>query len=156
MRKRALAICAFSGILSEQTSGEFMTSSRILIVLTCANFLLLTALLIERTKPAFAKQSVLPVLRGSALEIVDTQGRVRATLGVLPPSVVDSKHYPETVLLRLIDPKTGPVVKIGASTDGAGLGLTNGSSRGVQLLAHDSASILRMTDNAGRERVLRP
>jgi len=133
-----------------------MTKSRILLGLTCVNLILLTGLLLERTSPAFAKQSVVPVLRGRALEIVDSQGRPRATISVLPPTVVDSKRYPETVLLRLIDPKIGPAVKIGVGSDGGAIGLTNGSDRGVQIFAHDSANLVRIVDNAGRERVIRP
>ena len=133
-----------------------MMNQRILVVLSLLNLLLFGGLALDRVRPAFANQTTSPVLRGRALEIVDAQGRLRATIGVLPPSMVDSKRYPETVLLRLIDPKTGPVVKIGAASNGGALGLTDGADRGVQVFAHDTGSFIRIVDRAGRERVIRP
>jgi hypothetical protein len=133
-----------------------MFGKRLLIGLTCLNLALLTANLIDRVQPAFAKQNSLPVLRGSALEIVDPQGRVRAQIAVLPPSTVGGKLYPETVLLRLIDPKSGPVVKIGAASNGGALGLTDGASRGVQVFAHDTGSFVRIVSRSGKEAMLRP
>ena len=80
----------------------------------------------------------------------------RAMIGVLPPSTVDGKLYPETVLLRLIDPTSGPVVKIGAARNGGALGLTDGADRGVQVFAHDTGSFVRIVDRSGRERIIRP
>ena len=65
------------------------------------------------------------MLRGRALEIVDERGKVRAQLQVFPP---DPKHklpngdpYPETVLLRLIDPNGRPSVKLATDVRGGGL-----------------------------------
>ena len=55
----------------------------------------------------------------------------------MPPSRVDGKDYPETVLLRMIDPKSGPLVKLSAAVDGAGLMLTDDSDRGVLVYARD-------------------
>lgn len=133
-----------------------MKTQRFLLVLTVLNVVLLGALALDRVAPAFAKQGVPPVLRGRGLEIVDSQGRLRATIGVLPPSTQDGKLYPETILLRLIDPKTGPIVKIGASSRGSAIGLTDGADRGVQVFAHDTGSFVRIVDRAGRERVIRP
>lgn len=132
-----------------------MTSPRLLLALTLLNLVVLTALLVGRTQPAFAK-SVSPVLRGSALEIVDDQGRVRAQIGVHGPSTVDGKHYPEVVLFRLIDPTSGPVVKIGAASNGGAIGLTDGADRGVQIFAHDTGSLVRIVDRSGREKIMRP
>jgi hypothetical protein len=132
-----------------------MTNPRLLVVLTILNLVLLTGILVERTQPAFAK-SPSPVLRGSALEIVDGQGRVRAQLGVFPPSTVEGKRYPETVLFRLIDPTSGPVVKIGAGSNGGAIGLTDGANRGVQIFAHDTGSLVRIVDRQGHEKIMRP
>jgi hypothetical protein len=132
-----------------------MTNPRLLLVLSALNLLLLVGLLIERTQPAFAK-NVSPVLRGSALEIVDDQGRVRAQIGVHGPSTVGGKRYPETVLFRLIDPTSGPVVKIGAASNGGAIGLTDGADRGVQIFAHDTGSFVRIVDRSGREKIMRP
>jgi hypothetical protein len=133
-----------------------MKNQRLLLALTLFNLVLLCGLALDRAQPAFGHPSPLPVLRGRALEIVDDEGRLRATIGVLPSSVVDSKRYPETVLLRLIDPKSGPVVKIGAASNGGAIGLTDGADRGVQVFAHDTGSFVRIVDRAGRERVIRP
>ncbi len=133
-----------------------MKSQRFLLLLTLLNLVLLVGLILERAKPAFAQQGTLPMLRGSGLEIVDARGRVRAMIAVLPPTTVDSKRYPETVLLRLIDPQSGPVVKIGAASNGGAIGLTDGADRGVQVFAHDTGSFVRIVDRAGRERVIRP
>jgi hypothetical protein len=56
----------------------------------------------------------------------------------------------------LIDPQSGPVVKIGAASNGGAIGLTDGADRGVQVFAHDTGSFVRIVDRAGRERVIRP
>jgi hypothetical protein len=65
------------------------------------------------------------VLRGSALEIIDGHGKIRAELRIFP---ADSKHkLPdgdpslETVLLRLIDPDGRPSVKLATNVRGGGL-----------------------------------
>jgi len=132
-----------------------MTNRRFLLVLTWVNLVMLAGILLERTQPAFAKGGS-PVLRGSALEIVDDQGRVRAQIGVHGPSTVDGKRFPATVLFRLIDPTSGPVVKIGAAINGGAIGLTDGADRGVQIFAHDTGSLVRIVDRSGREKVMRP
>ena len=133
-----------------------MKSQRFLLLLTSLNLVLLVGLILDRAKPAFAQRGALPMLRGSGLEIVDARGRVRAMIAVLPSTTVDSKRYPETVLLRLTDPQSGPVVKIGAASNGGAIGLTDGADRGVQVFAHDTGSFVRIVDRAGRERVIRP
>lgn len=132
-----------------------MTNPRLLFVLSALNLALLVGLLIERTQPAFAK-NVSPILRGSALEIVDDQGRVRAQIAVHGSSIVGGKRYPEAVLFRLIDPTSGPVVKIGAAINGGAIGLTDGADRGVQIFAHDTGSLVRIVDRSGREKIMRP
>ena len=67
------------------------------------------------------------MLRGRSLEIVDDQGRLRAAIKVLPVNpaqkMPNGQPYPETVILRLIDPNGKPNVKLYASALGAGLGL---------------------------------
>lgn len=133
-----------------------MKSQRFLFLVTLLNLVLLVGLILDRTRPALAQQRAMPMLRGSGLEIVDARGRVRAMIAVLPSTTVDSKRYPETVLLRLIDPQSGPVVKIGAASNGGAIGLTDGADRGVQVFAHDTGSFVRIVDRAGRERVIRP
>ena len=85
------------------------------------------------------------MLRGRALEIVDDQGRVRAMIKVFPadPSVKmpdGTTGYPETVLLRLIDSKGAPNVKIAATEDGSAMSLGGESNpTHVQVLARGTA-----------------
>lgn len=78
-----------------------MKSHRLLMALTVLNLVLLLVIALSQARPAGARQGTLPVLRGRALEIVDAQGHVRASITVERPVTVDSKRYPETVLLRL-------------------------------------------------------
>lgn len=103
---------------------------------------------------------IAPVLRSRALEIVDGQGKVRAQITVLPSTTQDGKTYPETVLLRLIDPNGRPAVKIGASVDGTGMSLAGDSERrawsGVQILAEGTGSLLKLVNKDGREQVIEP
>src|SRR5215468_6387089 len=95
-----------------------MKTQRLLIALTVANLALLLFLLSAHIGPGLALDAA-PVVRGRALEIVDDQGRVRASIQVQPPP--PGKQYSESVILRLIDPNGRPEVKIVASEQGAGL-----------------------------------
>src|SRR5881394_1357620 len=101
-----------------------MKTQRLLVVLTAINLGLLGYQLV-RYRPSVAAAADVPaVIRGRALEIVDDQGRVRASLSVLPedPKVIwNGKPYPETVLLRLMSPDGRPNVKLGATKRGSGL-----------------------------------
>jgi hypothetical protein len=131
----------------------------LLIAATVLNLGLLVVLL-ERTRPAEA-QGVAPVLRGRALEIVDERGRVRAAIRVFPADakvvLPNGKTLPETVLLRLIDPNGRPEVKLGASVQGAGLGLGGESDPTYAVLMADGASTsLKLTNKDGRQQVIRP
>jgi hypothetical protein len=107
----------------------------------------------QQTAPA---QTVAPVLRGRALEIVDAQGRIRASISVQPPVTVDSKFYPETVLLRLTDPKNGPVVKLTAAENGSALGMSDDAEGGIHIFARDTGSFVKVIDKRGREQMLKP
>jgi hypothetical protein len=102
------------------------------------------------------------VLRGRSLEIVDDQGRVRASIKVHPADktfkMPDGKTgYPETVMFRLIDPNGRPEVKLGASEQGGGLGLVGDSdTTHVVLQAEGTDSSLKLTNKNGREQVIKP
>lgn len=133
-----------------------MTTQRFAFALTGLNLVLLLLILSSQARLAAADPGKDPVLRGRALEIVDTQGRVRASITIQPPSTVDHRDYPETVLLRLIDPAGGPIVKIGASVNGSGLNLTNRADGGIQMLAQDTVSLVRLVGRDGRVQVIRP
>jgi hypothetical protein len=136
-----------------------MKIQRLSIVLTVINLLLVTFSLAQ-FHPTEA-QGAAPVLRGRALEIVDKEGRVRASITVHPagPSipVPDGKIYPETVILRLIDPNGRPSVKLGASEQGSGLGLGGDSDLTyVVLKAEGASSSLKLTNKDGREQLVKP
>ena len=135
-----------------------MKAQRIAIVLTVINLLLLVSILAP-FNPTNAQGSA-PVLRGRALEIVDNEGRVRASINVLPagPSVPvpDGKIYPETVLLRLIDPNGRPSVKLGASVQGSGIFLGGDSDLTyVVLKAEGAESWLKLLSKGGREQIIK-
>jgi hypothetical protein len=131
-----------------------MKTQRLLITLTVIN-LFLTGYLLAHLG-AVSAQGGVSILRGSGLEIVDTQGRVRASITIEPPVVVDSKPYPESVLLRLSDPN-GPRVKIDASARGTGLRLADGAGMGsVDLGAKVTGASVKVTSADGREQLLKP
>lgn len=130
-----------------------MTTQRFGFMLTAINLILLVMLLAQNYVSVEAKEN-LPVLRGRALEIVDNQGRVRASISVEPAVTMNGRTYPETVLLRLTDPKNGPVVKLEASAAGSALGLSDDAEGGVQLFAKSERTFVRVVDTEGEEYTL--
>ena len=130
----------------------------LLISLTLVNLALLIFTLAQM-RPAVA-ESVPPVLRGRALEIVDERGRVRASLNVLPAKTQpNGETYAETVLLRLITERGRPSVKIGASEQAAGVSLAGPSGTKdtyVILEEKGTASSLRLKNEDGREQIIKP
>lgn len=135
-----------------------MKLQRLLVVLTLVNLAVLTVIL-AAMRPV-AAQGAPPVLRGRSLEIVDDQGRVRASLTVLPAGT--SAHgdpYPETVLLRLITERGRPSVKVSASEEAAGMSLAGPSSTKdtyVIVEAKGTASSVKLRDENGREKIVTP
>ncbi len=140
------------------TGGALMRIQRFLVVLTLVNQVVLIFVL-AAMRPVVA-QGVAPVLRGRSLEIVDDQGRVRASLSVLPAGTsTRGDRYPETVLLRLITERGRPSVKISTSEEAAGVSLAGPSNTRdtyVILEAKGTASSLRMKDESGREQTIKP
>jgi hypothetical protein len=136
-----------------------MKTPRSLVALTAVNCALLLLVLAEQLRPAFA-QTEPSVLRGRALEIVDGQGRIRASISVLPPGrSPNGGETHETVLLRLITERGRPSVKIGSSEPVSGLsfaGPTGTKDTYVILQAKGTASSLKLRNEDGRERVLEP
>jgi hypothetical protein len=137
-----------------------MKNQRFLVVITVLNMLLLVFSL-GQTRAVVA-EGVAPVLRGRGLEIVDDRGRIRASITILPadPSVKmpdGTIGYPETVLLRLINSKGGPNVKLAATERGAGLVLGGESDPTyVQILAEGPSTSLKMINKDGREQLIKP
>ena len=137
-----------------------MKTHRLFIALTIVNLGLLIFLLAQIRR--VGADSVAPVLRGRTLEIVDDQGRVRASIKVHPADQTFKMPngkigYPETVMFRLIDPNGRPEVKLGASEQGGGLGLVGSSdSTHVILQAEGADSSLKLTDKGGRQQIIKP
>ena len=110
--------------------------------------------------PPAAADSVPTMLRGRGLEIVDEQGRVRASISVLPAGTSEKgDRYRETVLLRLITERGRPSVKIAASEESAGLsfaGPTGTKDTYVILESKGTASSLKLRNENGQEQILKP
>jgi hypothetical protein len=147
-----------------------MKIQRLLIGLTVVNLGLTLFLLsqIHRVDagsvdaPVMGADSVAPVLRGRQLEIVDEQGRVRASIKIHPADpnfkMPDGKTgYPETVMFRLIDPNGRPEVKLGASVQGGGLGLIGETDTTHALLEAEGPDCsLKLTNKAGKQQLIKP
>ena len=136
-----------------------MKTQRTLFVLTALNLTLLFLTVAQQFRPAFA-QGELPVLRGRGLEIVDAQGRVRASIQVLSPAKsAKGEEEAETVLLRLITERGRPSVKMASSEPASGLsfaGPTGTKDTYVTLAAKGTTSSLKLRNENGREHVVTP
>jgi hypothetical protein len=137
-----------------------MKTERLVVALTVVNAALVLFTLSQ--SGAIGATSVAPVLRGRALEIVDDSGRIRASISILPadPNAKmpdGTTGYPETVLLRLINSKGRPNIKIAATERGAGQ-LLGGESDPtyVQILAEGSSTSLRLSNKDGQAQLLKP
>jgi hypothetical protein len=141
-----------------------MNHHRSLTVLTVLNLLLLTSFLLNQIRSVEAGSPA--VLRGRGLEILDAQGKVRASIQIVPPgparradgSVVnDGKTYPETVLLRLIRPDGRPSVKIATSEDGSAVSLGGGiDPTYIVLDANGGDPSLSLTNKDKRLQLIKP
>lgn len=130
-----------------------MNTQRLPIALTAINLVLLL-LTLAQAGPTTA-QTVTPILRGRALELVDDRDQVRSRLNV---------ESNGEVVLRLLDENGNIRVKLGADEDGSGLVLADESTEpGIHIIARRTGTserptttsiTLRSTD--GRERVIRP
>jgi hypothetical protein len=129
------------------------------MALTLINLAMLLFTLAQQLRPIFAQGDV-PVLRGRALEIVDAQGRIRASINVLPSSrSPNGEDQAEAVLLRLITERGRPSVKIGSSEPTSGLsfaGPTGTKNTYVILQSTATISSLKLRNEDGREQVLSP
>jgi hypothetical protein len=135
-----------------------MKTQRVLIILTVINLAMLVANLAQSS--SISAQGPAAVLRGRALEIVDAQGRVRASIGVMPAErPATGEPYPETVLFRLITERGRPSVKLGASEQSSGMSLSGPSETHntfVTISAKGAATSMRMKDENGREQMIAP
>jgi hypothetical protein len=137
-----------------------MKTQNLLAVLTTVNLGLLGYQVFQPRLAVASTPDIPAVLRGRALEIVDAGGRVRASIAVIPedPKVIwKGEPYPETVLLRLMSPDGRPNVKLGASHTGSAL-LIGGEANPtyIQVLAEGGEATLKLINNTGTERVIKP
>ena len=107
------------------------------------------------------------VVRARALEIVDAQGKVRASISVIPEGPArradDSltewgdRIFPEAVLFRLIRPDGRPSVKIETTEQGSALDLGGGiDPTYIVLSAAGGDPSLALKDKSGRAKVIKP
>lgn len=134
-----------------------LSPSRMPIALTLVNLIILLATLgviVTRdrtlTVPSVTSDGV---LRGRGLQIVDDEGKVRASISILAASKQpDGSTYPETVLLRMITSQGRPVVKIASTEDGSGISLMAAEGLAyAQILARGGNPRAVMVDAAGKE-----
>jgi len=125
------------------------------------------AITILHSSPADAKGDVFVAPKRTSAttgqqgpEIVDEQGRVRASINVLPAGRSPSGDaYRETVLLRLNTERGRPSVKIGSSEQTSGLsfaGPTGTKDTYVVLEAKEQATSLKLRNEDGRELIVKP
>lgn len=118
---------------------------------------------LRRYRQAAPKQ----VIRARALEIIDAQGKVRASISVIPEGPArradgsltehGEKIFPEAVVLRLIRPDGRPSVKIATTEQGSGIDLSGGMDPTYIVLSSDGGETsLTLTNKDGRRQVIRP
>lgn len=95
------------------------------------------------------------MLRARGLEIIDSMGKVRASITIQPASEVDGKKYSQNVILRLINTKGKPMVKIGADESGSGLTVINEYDEGIIINGRNDSSFIKIT-HKGTTRVFKP
>src|SRR5262249_36347006 len=135
-----------------------MKSQRLTVVLTVVNLVLLGVLFSQfRTAAAQAEPGM---VRGRGLEIVDSQGRVRAQIILTDDAAKPGEKKDGGVLLRLIGPNGRPSIKMGASVDGTGMSLAgdpdNRDWDGIQILAKGSGSMIKITNKDGKVGIVKP
>jgi hypothetical protein len=143
-----------------------MNNQRLLTVITLLNLGLLIFVLPQRIGSVEASDAE-TVLRGRALEIVDAQGKVRASIQVVPEgparradgSLTEHglKIFPEAVVLRLIRPDGRPSVKIATTEQGSGIDLSGGIDPTYLILSADGGDTsLTLTNKDGRRQAIKP
>jgi len=143
-----------------------MRNTHTLSALTLLNLVLLILVLSHHAAPVQASGPE-SVLRGRALEVVDAQGRVRASISINPegparkadgsPTEWGDKIFPEAVVFRLIRPDGRPSVKIATTEQGSGLDLSGGiDPTYIVLTTEGGDASLTVTNKDGRHQVIKP
>jgi hypothetical protein len=130
----------------------------VLIALTLLNLGILGVVVAREQAVAAPSVTSDGLLRGRGLQIVDEQGKVRASITINPAvKQPDGSTYPETVLLRMSTSEGRPVVKIASSEDGASMALSAAAGLAyVQILARGSDPKLVVVDGGGKEILKQP
>jgi hypothetical protein len=142
-----------------------MAKNRWLMILTILNLGLLAASVIRPLVAAEAAAAA-PLLRAQGLEIVDAQGRVRASIHVMPAGPArfadgtiqkDAPPMPETVLFRLIRADGRPTVKIATTEQGSAMTLGGGvDPTYIVVDSNGGEPSITLTDAHGARRIVRP
>src|ERR1044072_6149078 len=122
-----------------------MKFQRIAIVFSVVNLLLLLFLLSE--KPSDAQQSITPVVRTRAFELIDENGKTRAQINV---------EKTGEVVFRLRD-ETGKIrSKYAADETGAGLSLMDDRTEAtIQIRANQSGANMLLFDRNGNKKEIK-
>ena len=125
--------------------------ARVAVVLTMINLMLLAYLISQGTQ--LVAQDVPAVLRGRGLEIVDDEGRVRASI----------TPYSDVVVFRLHDLRGKPMVKLDTheagfqGTKGSGLGLLGETDSAQAYIGTEGAfAKVDLKNNDGRRHQTQP
>jgi|SRR5580704_13219546 hypothetical protein len=142
-----------------------MTTTRWLLILTILNLGLLTALI---ARPLVAEETgtAPTTLRAQGLDIVDAQGRPRASIHVVPAGPArfadgtiqtNAPPMPETVLFRLIRADGRPTVKIATTERGSAMTLGGGvDPTYIVVESSGGEPSITLTDAHGGKKVVRP
>lgn len=143
-----------------------MKTNRTIWVLTAINVVLVGSVMLREVHPVQA-DGVAPVLRGQKLEIVDAQGKVRASIQVIPEGPArradgsltewGNKIFPEAVVLRLIRPDGRPSVKIATTEEGSALDLGGGIDPTYLVLrAQGGETSVSLMNKDRKQQVIKP
>ena len=143
-----------------------MKNTHAVVALTLMNLGMLIFILFHHTAPVQASGAE-QVIRARALEIVDAQGKVRASISVIPEGPArradgsltehGDRIFPEAVVLRLIRPDGRPSVKIATTEQGSALDLGGGIDPTYMVLSSEGGETsLTLTNKDGRRQVIKP
>jgi hypothetical protein len=142
-----------------------VANTRWVIILTILNMWLLAALIIQPLVAGEAGTAA-PMLRAQGLDIVDAQGRIRASIHVVPAGPAryadgsiqkGAQPAPETVLFRLIRADGRPTVKIATTEQGSGMTLGGGVDPAYIVVdSNGGEPSITLTDAHGAQKIVRP
>ena len=130
-----------------------MRTQRLWIFLTLLNSLIL---IVNLSRSSVHAADIPDVLRGHALEIVDSRGVVRAEILVHGPETVQGHTFPETVLFRMADQHKSPNMKLTVSEEGSAMLLSDNRKGGIQSYASGRKGTYVRVISDGREQTMKP